>query len=525
MEQKALNIDVATLENVARSRASMGFKLFEAYELQREFCRLTTESDNLCLSGANRTGKTSAAGRWIIPIWATGDYPVDWQGRKWDRPVTIWVGSTDWTTNIDGCQRALLGDVHKGKEHAGVAYWDVTQGTFIAPGIPAEAIEKIEMNPHVKGAVSRVFIKNKSGGTSEIRFISYLQGRERLQAGKVDIVWMDEEPPEDINTELAARTIDSAGLSILTFTPLKGISNVVKAFIGDAQIDSKMPSVLKGSSGVLVRMSAYDVPHLGPDKIEAMKRRYPKHEWPARIHGIPALGQGAIYPFDDEFLTVQGFEIPDDWRVLDAVDFGVTHPTARARVVMNPENKDVFLVKTYKEGGLSPKMHALAWENQFEWNVPLIPPHDGANKETDNTTKIAKYQALGVKMPNTIARMPSQKGRIMPLEGSVQYLHDMMRDGSFKIFPGNHHFTSEKALYQRKRKKAKHSEDLDYGISEIVPVNDDCLDAVRYAVMSIRAGMGVLVDTAKREAGANKDAYGHWQDNSATYDDFDPFAL
>jgi hypothetical protein len=92
------------LTRVVKDRASMGFKLFKPYPLQSEFVRLTATNDNLCLSGANRTGKTSLVGRYLLPVWLTGDYPEDWEGRRWERPIVAWVGSTDWTTNIDGCQ-------------------------------------------------------------------------------------------------------------------------------------------------------------------------------------------------------------------------------------------------------------------------------------------------------------------------------------------------------------------------------------------------------------------------------------
>lgn len=464
----------------------------------------------------HNTGKTSLVGRYLLPVWLTGDYPDDWEGRRWERPIVAWCGSTDWTTNIDGCQRALLGDVHKGKEHAGIAYWDKSAGAFIPPGIPAEAIDKIEMNPHVKGAVSRVFIKNKFGGTSEVRFISYLQGRERLQAGKIDVAWPDEEPPEDVNTELSARTIDSGGLSILTFTPLKGISEVVKSFIGDATIDANMPSVLHGSAGVLVRISAYDVPHLGAEKIEAMKRRYPKHEWPARIDGIPALGEGAIYPFDDAFLTIPSFEIPAHWRVLDAVDFGFQHPTARVRAYMNPDTREIFIAQVYKDNLKSAMQHAREWETQFKWRVPVVWPHDGRNTETDGTTKRAKYVEAGVRFTVDHVHMPGQSGDVMPFEGSVQLVYELMHEGKLKIFQGLFQLFAEKALYRREKKGQQH-------FATVVKTNDDVMDAMRYVICGLLAGMGVMVDTARRETPNAVNAYGDWQSGGATYADFDPF--
>jgi phage terminase large subunit-like protein len=51
-------------------------------------------------------------------------------------------------------------------------------------------------------------------------------GRETL-----DFVWFDEEPPQDVYIEGLTRTNATGGMVYLTFTPLKGISDVVHSFI------------------------------------------------------------------------------------------------------------------------------------------------------------------------------------------------------------------------------------------------------------------------------------------------------
>lgn len=496
------------------ARAGMGFKLFSPYPQQQAFIDLTRDVDNLCLSGANRTGKTSLMGKYLLPVWATGDYPDDWTGRRFDGPIVAWCGSTDWSTNIVGCQLALLGPVHEDQSKAGQSYWDKATKSWQPAGIPADRIAKIVMNPQVKGAVSRVFVRHNDGGTSEIRFISYLQGRERLQAGKIDIAWCDEEPPLDVNTELAARTIDSAGLSILTFTPLKGISEVVKGFLGETQIDENMAKVVRSSVGALVRMAAEDVPHLGPEKIAAMKRRYPKHEWPARIDGIPVLGEGAIYPYSREDLEVDGFKPPKHWIVCDAIDFGYQHPTARVRAYMNPDTKQIYITQVYKDNLKSATQHAAEWERQFKWRVPVAYPHDGANTETDGRTKADKYRKAGVLLLSGPVQMPAQKGPVMSLEGSIQLVDDMMREGTLKLFKGLTHLWSEIPLYRREKKK-------NATVATIVKENDDALDAMRYVIMALLTGCGAIIDTAQQE----RDVLESRAARSAGYADFDPFEM
>ena len=46
----------------------------------------------------------------------------------------------------------------------------------------------------------------------------------------IDFIWCDEEPPEDVYAECCIRTMTTRGHIILTFTPLQGITNVVKGF-------------------------------------------------------------------------------------------------------------------------------------------------------------------------------------------------------------------------------------------------------------------------------------------------------
>ncbi|MGB8142428.1 MAG: hypothetical protein WCF52_18375, partial [Pseudolabrys sp.] len=49
-----------------------------------------------------------------------------------------------------------------------------------------------------------------------------------FRAETLDYVWLDEEPPIDIYTEALTRTNVGASPVWLTFTPLQGVSTVVK---------------------------------------------------------------------------------------------------------------------------------------------------------------------------------------------------------------------------------------------------------------------------------------------------------
>ncbi|MFG1448658.1 terminase large subunit domain-containing protein [Xylella fastidiosa] len=62
-------------------------------------------------------------------------------------------------------------------------------------------------------------------------------GREKWQADTVHWVWFDEEPPEDVYFEGITRTNRTFGPVFMTFTPLKGMSTVVRRFLTEDAAD------------------------------------------------------------------------------------------------------------------------------------------------------------------------------------------------------------------------------------------------------------------------------------------------
>ena len=83
----------------------------------------------------------------------------------------------------------------------------------------------------VPDAIQSARIRHISGGVSTIGLKSYDQKRKSFQGTGRHGIWLDEECDMGIYTECLLRTMTTNGLMILTFTPLKGISDVVKAFL------------------------------------------------------------------------------------------------------------------------------------------------------------------------------------------------------------------------------------------------------------------------------------------------------
>lgn len=177
---------------------------------------------------ANRSGKSTAAG-YELALHVTGQYPDWWIGRRFDQPVSAWVAGED-VKAVRGSIQPLLFGVPKTSESEGVL------GTGLIPGDCI--IGDPTANRGAPEAIDSATIRHISGGISRIELKTYEQGRKSFQAAKVDIGWCDEEPPEDIYSEFLTRLMSTVpgvlnGIMMCTFTPLKGMSNVVMGYLGE----------------------------------------------------------------------------------------------------------------------------------------------------------------------------------------------------------------------------------------------------------------------------------------------------
>lgn len=147
-------------------------------------------------------------------------YPNGWPGRRFSRPISAWVAGKSGRDTRDIVQAILLGD----PEDTSM----LGTGTIPFDCIDFNGLAKISGVPN---AYDTALIHHESGGKSTLGFKSYEQGRERWQGTARDLVWFDEEPPLQIYLEGVTRTNDRNGIAMLTFTPLLGMSEVVRLFI------------------------------------------------------------------------------------------------------------------------------------------------------------------------------------------------------------------------------------------------------------------------------------------------------
>lgn len=433
---------LALVEERARRKRTNWLRDYVAYPKQAEFHRAGSTYRERLLMAGNQQGKTLCAGA-EAGMHATGRYPDWWEGRRWDRPTIGWAASETMEVGRDAGQRILLGR-------------DTDRGTG---AIPLSDIIEMTPYPNVKGAVSKAKIRHVSGGISTIIFKSYDQGRKKFQGDSIDWGWPDEEPPEDIYSEMLTRTNATGGLIMMTFTPLLGMSKVVKRFQGSGSPDR-----------IMVRMGIKDALHYTDEQRQRLIDSYPEHERQARIEGLPMLGEGAVFPIARDKVSWEATEIPGLWVRICGIDFGWDHPTAAAWLAWDRDADVIYVYDVYAKRKETPVIHSAAIRARGAW-IPVAWPHDGLQHDKGSGVQLAQqYRDNAVNMlPEKATFEDGSNG----VEAGVAEMLDRMKTGRLKFASHLELLWTEFNGYHRKD-------------GQIVKEDDDILSAVRYALMMKR---------------------------------------
>lgn len=195
----------------------------DKYPKQMEFFDASKEYRETCFMAANRVGKTFSGGGYAMACHLTGIYPDWWPGRKFTQPVSAWAAGDTYETTRDIIQLTLLGEITTNASGR-----KALDGRGIIPG---HLLGRNTWRSGVQDLVDVQIVKHVSGGNSFLQFKSTDQGRRAFQGTGRHVVWLDEECPVDVYGECLIRTATVNGIIMLTFTPLKGLSEVVLSFL------------------------------------------------------------------------------------------------------------------------------------------------------------------------------------------------------------------------------------------------------------------------------------------------------
>ena len=207
-----------------RRRNTNQLKHYAPYGKQKVFHAEGKRINERLFMAGNQLGKTKAGGaEWAMHL--TGRYPDWWDGATFNKPVILWASGVTGESTRDNPQRVLIGNPPKEED------W----GTGL---VPKDALVDYDRAMGVPNLLDNYVIKFGGGGDvqageSIVYFKAYEKCREKWQGPTIDGVWFDEEPPLDIYTEGLTRTNNGqrGQFSIITFTPLLGMSEVVSLFL------------------------------------------------------------------------------------------------------------------------------------------------------------------------------------------------------------------------------------------------------------------------------------------------------
>ncbi len=348
-----------------------------------------TYNERLLMAG-NGNGKTETAA-YEISRHMTGEYPPWWKGVRFDKPVRVWLAGTSSKAVTEAAQTKLLGPPGNA-DLLGTGF--IPKEAIIGSPRPSrgypDAVESFQVLHTPTGGISRCVVK------------TYSQEREDWQGADIDVLWCDEEPPEDLYTEGRAR-LRGRGMTLVTFTPLLGMSAVVCRYMEQADPQRYM-----------VRMGVKDALWYPPEAIANMIAGYPAHEREARANGDPLLGSGKVFtvPADDLKEPFIPFDrVPLAWRKIWGIDLGIDHPFAAVLLAYDMDQVGydaahekaagtAHVLATIRMTGATAVQHAEAMK-KVAANVPVAWPHDGnIRRDTGGSLEqIAKiYRGHGLNM-------------------------------------------------------------------------------------------------------------------------------
>jgi len=328
-----------------------------------------------------------------------------------------------------------------------------------------------------------VEIRHVTGANSYLLFGNYTQEVRNLQGFKLDFVVFDEQPPDDIFSELVTRTATTQGQVLCSFTPLKGLNGLVSKFwYEETGYDH-------------VRVSWDDVPEYDPwgeaflliSTRRQLERDYLPHERDARIAGIPVMGQGAVFQIrtwptyktgDYDFRSMNHIE-----RII-AMDLGlVRDKTVVSLMYWNPREQEAWLhsqivVKGTEEANPVNYINHLVRPEVF--GCPILLPSDAntAGRYTMSSLSLRQLfeqYELNV-LPQPAMNPPNSEGKVTNHKSfGVNVMRQMLELGTLHVNENCVEFLREAKNYFVDE-RGRFSDP------------DDCIDSTRYAILGCLNG-------------------------------------
>lgn len=403
---------------------------------------------------ANKIGKTRAAAM-EVAMHLTGQYPDWWKGQRFFGPIDCMCASNTNDTTRDMVQTELFGD-------------PIDPQSLGSGSVPIDCIGKHTNKMGVPNAFDTVSVKHISGGRSKVQFKAYEQGFKKFMGKARDLTWLDEEPPQDIWSQVIRSTFAKSQSAIMiTLTPEEGWTDVVNMFLSQL-----------ATGQAVITATWDDAPHMTPEVRAEKLLTIPVHEREMRSTGTPLMGAGRVFPFAEDKIVIDPIEIPRWWPRIIGVDYGWDHPFAAVMEAWDRDADIVYVIADYREARVTPAIHAAAIKPWGSW--PVAWPHDGLNTEKGTGEQLKKnYIDEGLNfLPWKATNIPQQgqqegEGGNSP-ESAILDMYQRMETGRWKVFKTCRNWLEEYRTYHRDK------------TAKLIKIRDDTISSSRYAHMMLR---------------------------------------
>ena len=446
-------IELLTLQQILQKRTDersidkyftkIGANALNNYNKQKQFFAAGAYYHQRLFIAANRCGKSHGMGCELV-YHLTGDYPWFWEGKRFKGANEWWVAGVNARDVKVVLQDLLLGKVG-----------EFGQGLIPRANLDLGTMKEAQ---RMETPVNSFRVKHISGGWSSVEFKTYEQGRQSFQ-GTARSIWLDEECPQDIYTECLTRTATDDNILVMTFTPLKGPTPLIKDFLGDMSL-ANIEDGAVDEHRFVTTCTWEDVPHLS-EKIKAsLLASYPPHQRDARSKGIPALGSGVIYPVPLSEYVIPPREIPKHWKRNYGMDVG--GKTAAVWIAQDPETKISYVYADYYKERAEPVIHSAGIKSRGEWIPGAIDPASRGRSQIDGKDLMNMYKDNGLDL------VPANNS----VETGLYECWEALSTGKLKVFNSCLQFLREIQTYMRDEK------------GNVVKKDDHVMDAFRYAYMT-----------------------------------------
>src|SRR5262249_5594484 len=138
--------------------------------------------------------------------------------------------------------------------------------------------------------------------------------------------------------------------------------------------------------------------------IPALMRKYPKFQHRSRIYGEIAQGEGAVFEFLEDTIKCAPFAIPQHWKLIAGIDFGINADPQNAVVWLgwDKDTDTIYVYDEYKRPDATISQHATVIRSKSP-TINVAWPKDGYQRDKGSGEAVASQYR---KEPNNIKMLP-----------------------------------------------------------------------------------------------------------------------